>query len=547
MLSFLQTNPNSTSDSSANLTPSKLGWGFLLAWVFCIFYLGTIDCRFLIEPTPSNESLPFLTQLIVSGLPVFASIATIGYAIAIEPRMGELVDHPRMRIASPLIASIGTVVYFLPLPNNTWALPVFITASMATGIGSGFMWLLWGSFYSRIPQDHTEVLAPASAAIAALLALASSAMSGWIGVVFVASFPIISGMSLEWALKNTPQKQGNRNEHGQPSAAHALRSMGRTVLGIFVACVFVCLSGSFLDADPSVRPETPVNQVSVLVALVFTMALTTVAVVGPRRISISFFYRWMCPALVLGFASVILLPEPFGSIVAFVTSISARFAFCLITQMFFARFAESGKATATKSFGWGWVGVHLGDFIGVLLLLLLQNFPTIGMGGPEDIAAACIVVLVFATMFVLDDGTSFRTQNSDTEDAFSTVVPSKRSRESKTACPKDGAGSRADHNDGVRTERHAPSRDTEEPLTDKREPAASDTPFEEVILSISKASRLTPRETEVFALLARGRSIPYIRDELVISRETAATHAKHIYAKLDVHSRQELIDLVAKH
>lgn len=158
MLSFLQTNPNSTSDSSANLTPSKLGWGFLLAWVFCIFYLGTIDCRFLIEPTPSNESLPFLTQLIVSGLPVFASIATIGYAIAIEPRMGELVDHPRMRIASPLIASIGTVVYFLPLPNNTWALPVFITASMATGIGSGFMWLHVASLgfvlFPHPPRPH---------------------------------------------------------------------------------------------------------------------------------------------------------------------------------------------------------------------------------------------------------------------------------------------------------------------------------------------------------------------------------------------------------
>ena len=52
------------------------------------------------------------------------------------------------------------------------------------------------------------------------------------------------------------------------------------------------------------------------------------------------------------------------------------------------------------------------------------------------------------------------------------------------------------------------------------------------------------RETEVFDLLARGRSIPYVRDALVISRETAATHAKHVYAKLDVHSRQELIDLV---
>ncbi|MFR5828528.1 MAG: hypothetical protein ACLUE1_05455 [Adlercreutzia equolifaciens] len=36
----------------------------------------------------------------------------------------------------------------------------------------------------------------------------------------------------------------------------------------------------------------------------------------------------------------------------------------------------------------------------------------------------------------------------------------------------------------------------------------------------------------MFALLAQGRSIPYIRDELIISRETAATHA-NIYAKLE--------------
>lgn len=531
------------------LSPSRFGWSFLLAWVFCVFYLGTIDCRFLIEPALHSKSLPFLTQLIVSGLPVFASIATIGYAIAIEPRMGEIADRPRMRVVSPLIASIGTIAYFLPLPDSTWALPVFIAASMATGIGSGFMWLLWGSFYSRIPQDHTEVLAPASAAIAALLTLASSAMSGWVGIAFVASFPIISGMSLEWALRNAPRKGADQNKHhrSEPSAAHALRSMGRTVLGILVACVFVCLSGGFLDADPCIRPETLVNQASILVALVFAMALTAVAVVGPRRISISFFYRWMCPALVLGFASVILLPDPFGSIVAFITSISARFAFCLITQMFFARFAESGKATATQSFGWGWIGVHLGDFIGVFLLLMLQNFPIGNLGGFENVAAGCIVVLVFATMFVLDDETSFRTQNPSAENAPSIITPSKKSEELTTARPGDNANESIGRNSDAQAEQRTPLQDAEEPAADQKEQAGNDASFEETILSISKTFRLTPRETEVFSLLARGRSIPYIRDELVISRETAATHAKHIYAKLDVHSRQELIDLVAKH
>ena len=68
--------------------------------------------------------------------------------------------------------------------------------------------------------------------------------------------------------------------------------------------------------------------------------------------------------------------------------------------------------------------------------------------------------------------------------------------------------------------------------------------LEEAIRSLSKRHSLTPRETEVLGLLARGRSVPFIWDALFISRDTAATHSKHIYTKLDVHTRQELIDPV---
>lgn len=53
---------------------------------------------------------------------------------------------------------------------------------------------------------------------------------------------------------------------------------------------------------------------------------------------------------------------------------------------------------------------------------------------------------------------------------------------------------------------------------------------------------LTPRETEVAALLLAGRSRPYIRDELVISLHTVHTHARSILAKCAVHSQQELMD-----
>lgn len=55
---------------------------------------------------------------------------------------------------------------------------------------------------------------------------------------------------------------------------------------------------------------------------------------------------------------------------------------------------------------------------------------------------------------------------------------------------------------------------------------------------------LSNRETEVLILLAKGRSMNYIKDALVISEGTAKTHISHVYKKLDVHSRHELVELI---
>ena len=57
--------------------------------------------------------------------------------------------------------------------------------------------------------------------------------------------------------------------------------------------------------------------------------------------------------------------------------------------------------------------------------------------------------------------------------------------------------------------------------------------------------RITARESEIMLQLARGRSAAFIADELVCSPATVRTHMKNIYAKLGVHSKQELIDLFA--
>lgn len=61
---------------------------------------------------------------------------------------------------------------------------------------------------------------------------------------------------------------------------------------------------------------------------------------------------------------------------------------------------------------------------------------------------------------------------------------------------------------------------------------------------LSEEYRLTPRESEVFCLLAQGRTRAFIQEELVLSSSTVKTHISHIYAKLAVCDRQEMMDLV---
>lgn len=56
--------------------------------------------------------------------------------------------------------------------------------------------------------------------------------------------------------------------------------------------------------------------------------------------------------------------------------------------------------------------------------------------------------------------------------------------------------------------------------------------------------KLSPRETEIFILLAQGRTRTLIQEELVLAENTVKTHIAHIYAKLDVGNRQEMMDLI---
>ncbi len=63
---------------------------------------------------------------------------------------------------------------------------------------------------------------------------------------------------------------------------------------------------------------------------------------------------------------------------------------------------------------------------------------------------------------------------------------------------------------------------------------------------IARDHGLSERETTVFELLAQGHGETFISERLSISPNTVKTHRKHIYRKLGISSREELLDFVSR-
>lgn len=85
----------------------------------------------------------------------------------------------------------------------------------------------------------------------------------------------------------------------------------------------------------------------------------------------------------------------------------------------------------------------------------------------------------------------------------------------------------------------------ERALEENKGPSARDEAQEEDPAAVfARAVGLTAREAEILSLLVRGRTLPYIANELFVTTGTVKTHVRHIYEKALVNNRQELLDKV---
>ena len=68
--------------------------------------------------------------------------------------------------------------------------------------------------------------------------------------------------------------------------------------------------------------------------------------------------------------------------------------------------------------------------------------------------------------------------------------------------------------------------------------------FEERCRMLAEKFALSPREYEIATLLGRGHTSAFIAKSLIISESTVYTHARNLYRKIGIGSKEELIQVL---
>lgn len=203
----------------------------------------------------------------------------------------------------------------------------------------------------------------------------------------------------------------------------------------------------------------------------------------------------------------------------------------------------------------GWSALHGGCAVGVLVGQAACPLFVSDERGVVAVVVAVALVVVVASVVVFGGGSSLLFSENFVERASSSARRgSSAPPSSEVSCEgeeKKEALLDASGSDGACVRGEGALADGN-PFEGASAPAdvgflpgsSSDDAYATACHELVSSHRLSPREEEVALLLARGHTRASIAKKLFVSENTVRAHVKNIYAKLGIHSKQQLIDLI---
>lgn len=467
-----------------------LGFGILMGWHFLILYFPELSAEPML-----NASDRYIGQLVLNGS-FGASFALFGFALS-RNAPWVMRHNFAICIASSAVAVAACLVFAFASPLSQG---VLYQASIGVmGACEGLFMLLWFRFYAETEANYTMSCIATSAIVGALICFFARHLTSGLPLVVFAALPVLSMLLLIPSIKSAAYREAVLSGKGKPNwpgaASHYWRST--TQLVVFSLSFGVLQGVATLQSGLHFLVGEPVASLGFGVAGII---LFVVYLKSPERMNLTPAHK---TSVILFIGGISFVPFVSGApaVLASGLAMTGFTLFDMVTLVFVLNLVRTFDLDPEIALGGNrsleYGGFTVGIALGYVILLAFGDVPLLPCILVSSAALICFVTVLL--LFV--DARSIWDEGG---------LKELRAVENGALTPSKG-----------------------------RWKAACD--------CVCKEYELSPRERDVFMLIAKGRNAEYVQNALYISGHTAKTHISNIYKKLDIHSVQDLLDMVEKY
>ena len=487
-----------------NLRPPLLGLAFVHMWIYCSTH------RFLEGGGVS------VTAVLYSAMSV--TLVAIGVGALRASKAGsphDPGDAPlALDVAAAALMALGGVALSveLPLPPAV----ATVAGCVAGGVGVAWAYGRWIQVYAKLDLTFSAPLLFLTMALGSTCKTVIDFLPGYAAAPVFACLPVATFLCVRASAKRLP-------EAGEPDRYYNARTIGSLSRAVLSVAAFSFTIGIIRTAILETTPNPYALSVLVNHGTEVALALAFIWWICVRGRGIDFGRTWR---LILILMVTVLVFEQFvaGTDAHALLFALVRTAHALLVVFFLflavADVARHSSYPPLAVYAVGWLAYALPFACGSVAGTLMATGPV----APLITSIATWALVVIALMFLDDRSLGNQlifaelTAAEDDSPQMRAVATQRDLDRAPAASGAAAAGTGAGASEAAT--RHARC------------------------AQLARKGGLTAREADVLELLVRGHSKTRIAETFLISENTVRGHVKHIYAKLDVHSKQELLDLV---
>lgn len=451
-----------------------------------------------------------------------AHLVALVLAAVFARRIGAVLRSNATIFGAGFVTALGCLGVIFAAPPLLQSEPLFLAGSALTGVGTAAFALHAGLLLCSLRPDKACNALLLSQVIGVFLQFMILGLPSVAALAMFVVMPLLSSVCFAIGTARKQPDAVQESSRLNPTPKYALM-----LVAIFILSVTSNVSRGVYNAN-----VTPLQLADdgALVNLVVVVAICVMAfAVSLSRRSLNVVH-WFYPAAVAIIAALLvayLFPE-IGSF-GFVVTGAAYQMLDIIMWYVFSYVVYQSKMSAVFVVASGRAaisgGVTAGSVIGSLFLQ------------PGAVMGEVFVTAIYAVLFVASLMVFLILPERQIQCLLLPIPDEDEESRAETSASCGGASGKsassglgdAAFSDGVQV---------------PAETKSVQAPFRMRVQQLADEYSLTEREREVFMLLAHGRGSQSISDVLTISLYTTRAHTRNIYAKLGVHSRQELMDMV---